>query len=401
MMQGAAAKHRLRQVVAVCVVLGMGSLSMSILRPMLPLYLADIQLDPAMIGLVVSVSMIGMVIGETFSGMVADRFGLRLPFIIGTVVCGLIAAAFVVSRALPWIFGVGFMLGLTRAAIFGPGRGYLADAAPLGKKATFMALPSAIFALSRGVGALPGGFIADSLGYDWVFYVAGAVAVAGTAAALLSPKRSMGAIPREGPTDGPGWRTFLGTFVLQGVIAVFTFLNMGVLLSFAPLLGTEVVHISATEVGFVFTANGIATMLFTVPMGIAGDRFGRRTAMVVGLLVCGGAMVGFGLARSFGWLMAMGIVHAFGMAVFAPSALALLSENVPRGRQATAMGIYGGTFENSGLVAGSAIGGFVWKWSGAAATFYAGAAAAGVGAILCLFLSPALARAKKPAAYRA
>jgi len=371
-------------------VLATGSLAMGILRPILPLYLAHINFDPALIGLIVSVSMIGMVIGESFSGWVADRAGLRLPLVIGTVVCGLVSFAFVLSESAAVLFAVGFFWGMTRAAIFGPGRGYLADAAPTGKKATYLAITSAITALSRGAGALPGGFIADRLNYHWVFYVAGAVAIAGGIAALTGPKASPRriALPPDSTPEPvqTAWRSFFGPFSLQCLIAVFIFINMAILLTFVPLLGTEVIGISATDVGAVFTINGFAMMGFSIPLGMAADRMGKRLLMIAGLLACAGTMVGLAFAGTFAWLIGLGVLHAFGMAAFTPSALGLLSDHIPIGRQATAMGLYGGVCENSGLVAGSAIGGFVWEWLGPPATFYTGAIACGVGIVICLIL---------------
>jgi MFS family permease len=376
-----------RQIFAVAFVMGAASLSMGILRPVLPLYLSDIGLGPSLLGLIVSVSMVGMVIGESLSGWLADRSGLRLPLLIATVVCGLVIVSFLISPAIPMLFLVGFFWGLCRPAFFGPGRGFLAEVAPTGKKSTYLAVTSAILALSRGVGALPGGFIADTLGYEWVFYVAGGVAVLGGLAIFIAPG-GFGKVERriETKPSGDRWTSYLPSFTLQCLIALFAFLNIGILLTFVPLLGTEVIGISATSVGAVFTVNGLATMAFSIPMGVLADRMGKRVGMVLGLLVSGGAMVGLAFTDTFGWLMVMGIVHAFGMAAFAPSALGLLSERVPAGRQATAMGLYGGVCENSGLVAGSALGGFAWEWLGPPATFYTGAVASGVGIVICLWL---------------
>ena len=85
-------------------------------------------------------------------------------------------------------------------------------------------------------------------------------------------------------------------------------------------------------------------------------------------------------------LIILGVVHAFGMAAFLPAALGLLSDHIPAGRQATAMGLYGGVCEKSGLVLGSAIGGFSWEWLGPPSTLYTGAIACGVGIVICLLL---------------
>lgn len=155
-------RPNIQQIVAVATVLGVGAFAMGVLRPMLPIYLASLRVEPSMLGLIVPVSMLGMVVGESLSGIVADRFGLRVPFFIGTVVCGVVSMGFVVSSAVPYLFGVAFVWGVLRASVLGSGRGFLASAAPPDRKATYLAIGSAIASLSRGAGALPGGFIADT-----------------------------------------------------------------------------------------------------------------------------------------------------------------------------------------------------------------------------------------------
>ena len=70
-------KVRNFEMVSVMAIMGLGILSMSILSPILPLYLDSINVSPELIGLVFSVAMIGMVIGEPVSGWLADKVGVK------------------------------------------------------------------------------------------------------------------------------------------------------------------------------------------------------------------------------------------------------------------------------------------------------------------------------------
>ncbi len=72
--------------------------------------------------------------------------------------------------------------------------------------------------------------------------------------------------------------------------------------------------------------------------------------------------------------------------MFSPAAVALLSENVPRHRQNTTMGVYGGC-EDLGMIIGSALGGLVWSLLGPAPTFlFVGAIPAVAGALAAVTL---------------
>ncbi|MFC1870483.1 MFS transporter [Chloroflexota bacterium] len=88
---------------------------------------------------------------------------------------------------------------------------------------------------------------------------------------------------------------------------------------------------------------------------------------------------------STNWLIVFAIFSNLGLAMFSPAALGLLSDSVPLHRQSTAMGIYRGVCKNTGIIAGSALGGFVWGAWGPRLTFLMGSVAAGLGAIIIQF----------------
>jgi len=381
-----------RQEAGVCFLLLCGAVSMGIVRPMLPLYLNFLELTPATVGIIVSVSMAGMIVGETLSGIISDRLGMRPPLLLGTIVCGLSLIAFVFSTAVPLLLLVGFIWGGLRVLIVGPVRGFMAAVAPPNRKATYIAFTGALLSLSRGVGALPGGLIADNLGYDWVFYIAAAVVIFGSLGLIDLPKteRLTKIEPTPNTTPAQSWKNWLPPFSLLIIVAILGFFNISVLLTYLPLLGTEVLGISATSVGLIFTVNGLATMLFSVPGGILIDRIGKIPAIVVGLVICALAMGGMALTPGYGWILGLGIIHALGMAIFITATIGILTEFVTRGKLATFIGIYGGIGENSGLMLGAAVGGFIWEGLGVSATFLSAVIACGIGILFCILLAKVL-----------
>jgi MFS family permease len=135
--------------VAVMAIMAVGTLSMSILQPILPLYLTSIGIVPTILGLMFSVAMVGMVIGEGFWGWLTDRIGMKIPLWVGTVVCALVVFCFVLTQQIPAIFLIFLFWGIARSAIFPIGRGYIGSTAPLLRKATFMAIYAAIMLISR------------------------------------------------------------------------------------------------------------------------------------------------------------------------------------------------------------------------------------------------------------
>lgn len=129
-----------RQMITIMSVMGLSVLAMSILNPMMPLYLTSIGVTPEIVGLMLSVAMVGMVVGEGFWGWVADKRGIKLPLKVGTFVTGLAVCCFVLTQNVSLIFTIFFFWGLLQSALFGPCRGYIGANAPVLRKATFMAI---------------------------------------------------------------------------------------------------------------------------------------------------------------------------------------------------------------------------------------------------------------------
>jgi MFS family permease len=380
------------ELITVITVMGLGVLAMSVLQPVLPLYLTSVGVSPEILGLMFSVAMVGMVFGESFWGWVADKSGLKLPLSMGTTICGLIVFCFVFTQNIPIIFLIFLFWGIARSALFGPGRGYIGATAPPLRKATYMAIISVMLSASRSIGALPSGFIADAWGYNSVFFVACGIALIGGIVVLIGLRKrrlvefKSASVPMS-PSGKLPSRVLTSSYrplASQCIVANLQFMGLGIFMTYLPLIATQVIGVSATQVGILFTIGGLVSVVLAIPMGMMADRVGKKTFMILGLLVSAVAMAGIAFAESFPWLIIFVIVRSVAMTMFSPAALGLLSDSIPLQRQSTVMGVYGGVCENTGVIAGSALGGFIWSIWGPQTTFFSGTIAASLGAVICL-----------------
>ncbi|MBI4180711.1 MAG: MFS transporter [Chloroflexi bacterium] len=379
--------------VRIITVVLLGSLSISILQPIMPLYLTSIGIIPTVLGLMVSVAMVGMVLGEGSGGWITDKLGLKFPMGIAALVCALVVFSFTLTQKLPLIFLLFFLWGIARSMIFPVGRGYIGAAAPLMKKATFMAIYASIMAAVRSLAAFVGGFIVDWRGFPSVFFISSGVALLSGIMAVtglrgIRPlKDELPAVPAltdQIPPVGPIYRS--RPVIILCTAAILQHLEMGISGTFLPLLATQVAGATATEVGIIFTVSGLVTMVLLFPMGWLADRYGKRDLMILGIIISASGMVGLAFAQNFSWIIVFVSIRSLGMAMFSPAAVALLSGNVPRQQQSTVMGIYGAC-EDIGIIAGSTLGGFLWSIWGQQLTFITGAITSGLGVLLCLSLT--------------
>jgi MFS transporter, PPP family, 3-phenylpropionic acid transporter len=372
------------------VIMGLASMAMAILQPIIPLYLTSNNVVPSLIGLMLAVGMVGMVLGESSGGWLADKIGLKFPMSVGTFLCAPLVLCFVFLPGVPALFLIFIFWGIVRAAVFGPARGYIGNTADLENKATIIAVYMTFMTVARSLGSLASGFVADSRGYNWDFYISMGVSVLAGLLVIVGlrktpffkplPKIVNHAFTPAAAAVRPPVK--YRPVVFQCIIAALFFMGMGVN-SFMPLLATQYVGVKATQVGILtFIGGGVSTILF-IPMGKLADRKDKKLLMITGLLLSAAGLIGMGFAREYVILILMVIVCNIGYTMFTPSAVALLSNSVPGYWQSTAMGIYGAA-EDVGVILGSSVGGFVWTAGGPAAVYLMGGVASVVGALICL-----------------
>jgi len=383
-------KKSFNKIAPIASILAISMLSMSILEPILPLYLINVGFSSKATGVMISVLWLGMIIGESSWGWIADKVGIRIPMIWGTLISGIILLGILLAKGTYIVFIAILCLGLFRSAVFGPARGYVGKHAPALKKAAFMGVITVVIGGSKSLGALSSGFLASSLGYSWVFYVTIGMYILGGLITIVILRDLKYNSPKLLPVnkhlfvkDSKKYRCM---FSLCAVTSC-EFFGVGLFMSFLPLFITQVVGLSITSVGILFTMRGIITTVFGVPMGMLADQKGKKLLMLTALAASAISMIGISVANSFLSLLVSIVLFEIGLATYSPAALALLSDSVPSEHQGSAMGIYGGVCENTGIMAGAFSGGFVWNIFGPRATFLLGSLVCIIGVVMCLILN--------------
>jgi len=297
--------------------------------------------------------------------------------------------AFIIFKNTATLFVVFFIWGVVRAAVFGPGRGYIGTNIPLSNKATFMAVFAAAMAVSRALGTSVSGFIVDILKYDWIFVISAGISLAGGLLVISGLKKFRPSQPIMVPTtiDADSIKAPVPLyrhrpFIVQSIIAALYFTAMGTG-SFLSLLAVQKAGVPLAQVGILFTVGAIVNAVLLIPMGRLADYKSKRVLMILGLLFTAAGFTAISFSSNFLQLATSQIVGSIGGSMFSPAAVALLSENVSRHKQSTAMGIYGGC-EDIGVIVGSALSGVIWSVLEPRFTFLIIGALPGViGAVIC------------------
>ena len=126
-------------------------------------------------------------------------------------------------------------------------------------------------------------------------------------------------------------------------------------------------HFSASGLEWVIAAYALAFGGFLLLGGRSGDLYGRRRMFTIGVTIFAGASLLGGLAPDSAWLIAARLLQGIGGAIASPTALALIQNTFPEGRErARAMGVYAamsGAGGSIGLLLGGVLTDLVsWRW---------------------------------------
>lgn len=190
---------------------------------------------------------------------------------------------------------------------------------------------------------------------------------------------------RSDREDGFAWHPWLVVLALAPGI-VLTLADATVMSVAVPLI---IRRLEASVISVSWVMNGynlVLTVLF-LTMGRLADRYGHKLLCVLGLAVFSAASLLCARAGSVDALIAWRVVQAVGASAVVPTALALLLQAFPEGRQGFAAGLFG-ALSSAAAAAGPVLGGVLierWGWP---AVFWFNVPVGALGVVLALVLVP-------------
>jgi MFS family permease len=125
----------------------------------------------------------------------------------------------------------------------------------------------------------------------------------------------MGAAERDHPEDRHGLITAVVCLALAAVVSAMASLNVAL-----PDIARDT-HASQTQLVWIVDAYSLAFAALLLPAGGLGDRYGRRSALIAGLVTFGAGSAVAMTAHSATELIALRAVLGLGAALVMPSTL--------------------------------------------------------------------------------
>lgn len=185
----------------------------------------------------------------------------------------------------------------------------------------------------------------------------------------------------------------LATMCLSLVLIVATVSSVNVAI---PALAESSLQPSDTQILWIVDAYALVFAALLLPAGALGDRFGRKGALLIGLVIFAAASAACAFMTSANALIACRAVMGIGAALIMPSTLSLLQSSFPRRERAKAIAMWAG-FAGAGGAIGPVLGGLLEEnfWYGS--VFFVAAPIAAVAFVASAILAPA---SREPVAHR-
>ncbi|MCA9834741.1 MAG: MFS transporter [Thermomicrobiales bacterium] len=357
-----------------CVLIAANQLAFSANTPILAQYAESFGVSMTAIGFTFAIYGLARLLLNIPAGNTADRFGRKEALAIGGALSALSAVGCAIAPTYELFLAARFLGGAGAAFVLTGGQIVLADIALPHNRGRLMSIYQGVFLATAGLGAIPGGWLADHYGIASPFWASAIFCALVTVVALMfvPETREMGRAKTGSHSHQPA-TSFLQQLrilsrneglMLIGLIGLMAaFGRTGGVFNIIPLMAENDLHLTSTQIGFGLGMISIVSLVFVMPSGVLVDKLGRKPVLVPATLLSGAGFLLFMFASDYrSFLLACFIWScAGGFAGGAPAAYA--ADMAPAGMNAAAMGLYRALMD-VGYVAGPLALGFMGDtWS--------------------------------------
>jgi MFS family permease len=325
------------------------------------LYLRSRGYSIAEAGLVVSFYGIGNVVAAGVGGWVADRFGRRNALALSMFSSAVTLLLLSQAQSLPWIIVLTTLAGMTGEMYRPAAAALLTDLTPAGERIPAFALNRLAINLGFAAGPAVAGLLAERSFF--LIFLGDALTSAAFGVIALTTLPEGVRVRRGKERRGEAVRTMLHDrafvfFLISSVLGAFVYFQSQTTFP----LHVRASGLSDADYGLLISLNGLAIVLFELPLVAITQRFPYQPVLTVGSLLVG---LGFALnavANDLPELALTVLIWTLGEIIYAPVASAYVADIAPehlRGRYQGAWGLTWGL----AYVFAPAVGAAIFAWS--------------------------------------
>lgn len=336
------ASYPVATVLAITAAAGLVPLNSTMIAVALPTIATDFGISTGTVSVLITVYLVAMLVGQPIAGRISDIIGnrravtLALVGMIVTSCAGALAPTFV-------LLVVARLAQALCAAALGPSvQALLRSVTPLDQQGRAFGLMGVVLGVGAASGPVVGGVLTQVAGWEAIFLVNVPIA----AGALIAARRANVASRGVRELTSPDAVVSDGRILNRTFVSCFSVQALSTIAQYALLLLTPIILAArgwaSGSIGLVLSALTVGMIVVGPAGGRAGDRYGRRRPIGLGLLVATSATVALFVAGSsvaVGLLVVALAVFGLGLGAATPNLMSSALESVPMNRTGSAAGV--------------------------------------------------------------
>lgn len=242
-----------------------GPLAIDFYLPGFPAIAQAFATDEQHVQITLAVYFLGLSIGQLIYGPIADRFGRRVPLLVGVSLFTLASVACASAPSLEWLMAARFIQALGGCAGMVLSRAIVSDKCDAVGSAKVFSQLMLVMGLAPILAPMLGGLLVNTLGWRWIFILLTLFSAAATAAVFFGLPESMPASHPRQPLGGALGRylrlmvhpTFMG-YAFTGGIAMA---GMFAYVAGSPFVFIKLYGVPAEHYGWLFGSNAAGFIL--------------------------------------------------------------------------------------------------------------------------------------------
>ena len=315
-----------------------GPISMDLYLPVLPALTAELHSTTSVAQLTITACLLGLAAGQVIAGPLSDRFGRRMPLLIGVVAYTLTSVLCAVSPTIEALILARLVQGLAGAVGIVIAQAAGRDVYSGGKLIRYYGRLTVLGGLAAIIGPVIGGQLARVTDWRGVFLFLAAVGVAILVASSVVFQETLPAGRRV--TGGfshtlNDFRRLLADRVFVGAVLItgFSYAAIFAYLSGATYILQGMYGLSPQGYSLAFGLNSLGFMVFGFAAGRLSERWSERGTLTLGLVMAAAGALALLATAMLHLPLAAIILSLFtmvsGVAVTSPPATSLALKDYP------------------------------------------------------------------------
>jgi MFS family permease len=322
--------------------------SQQMLMATLPVYVISLNGSQADAGLVSGAVAVTAVLFRPLLGWLTDAWRRRPLVLIGLTVNGFANAVYLLAGSIPLLVFGRLVQGFGLCCYTTAANVYVADLAPLKRRAEAAGLFAAAQAVGLIIGPVIGFLLIGWAGFRHLFYFTGGLAAAAFCFSFFTKERRQPSTVKREP-----WSLRTGLVAVDALpiawIALCMGLSLGAMNAFISIFAQSR---GIQNPGFYFMVQAVALLISRTFAGRLADRVGRAVVILPGVILMALAHALLPLAHSFPHFIVSATLFGIGFGSAQPATMALLIDRIRPEQRGLATATYFTGFD-TGIIIGT------------------------------------------------